>query len=140
MDIASLTAFLAPLLPALLNIGGRVAKEAADAAGDEAVGFARRLWERLRGHVESKPAAQDAVDDVAAHPEDEDLQTVLKVQLRKLLEDDPQLAAEIGQLWEEGQAASIVTVNVTASGAGAVAIGRDAVGSSITTTAPPPVQ
>jgi len=139
MDIASLTAFLAPLLPALLKIGGRVADETVAAVGDEAVGFARRLWDKLRGKVESKSAAQEAVNDVAEHPEDEDLQAALRVQLRKLLEEDTELAAEISKLWQGGQAANIVTTTVTASGAGSVAIGHDAVGSTITTTAPPPV-
>jgi hypothetical protein len=138
MDVAGLTAFLAPLLPALLNIGGRVAQETVDAAGDEAVGFARRLWEKLRGKVEAKPAAEEAVKDVAENPQDEDLQTVLRVQLKKLLDEDPDLAAELSQLWDEGKATGAVTITVTASGAGSVAVGRDAVGSPITTTAPPP--
>ena len=136
MDVASLTAFLAPLLPALLDIGGRVAQEAVDAAGDEAVGFARRLWEKLRGKVEAKPAAQEAAHDVAEHPDDDDLRAALRVQLRKLLDDDPDLAAELGQLWDEGQRTGAVNVNVTASGAGSVAVGRDVHGSHITTTAP----
>ncbi len=134
MDPASLTAFLAPLLPALLNIGSRVAQETVEAVGEEAVGLGRRIWDRLRGKVEAKPAATEAVNDVAEHPDDEDLQAALRVQLRKLLEEDPELAADLDRLWEEGKASGAVNVTVTASGAGSVAIGRDARDTNITTT------
>lgn len=140
MDPASLTAFLAPLLPALLNIGGRVAQETVEAVGEDAVDLGRRIWDKLRGRVEAKPAATEAVDDVAERPDDEDRQAALRVQLRKLLEEDPELAAELGRLWEEGKASGAVNVTVTASGAGSVAIGRDARRTNITTTTgtPPP--
>lgn len=141
MDPASLTAFLAPLLPALLNIGGRVAQETVEAVGEDAVGLGRRIWDKLRGRVEEKPAATEAVNDVAERPDDEDRQAALRIQLRKLLEEDPELAAELSGLWEEGKAKGVVNVNVTASGAGSVAVGRDAQGTNITTTTgtPPPV-
>ena len=135
MEVAALTAFLAPLLPHLLKVGGRLGEVTADKVGDDVVGFAQRLWDKLRGKVEAKDAANEAAQDVAHDPDDEDLRTALKVQLKKLLAEDPELAAEVGRLWDEAQAAgapSIVTT-VTASGAGSVAIGRDATGTHITT-------
>lgn len=138
MDPATLTAFLAPLLPALLKIGSQVAQETVEAVGEDAVGFGRKIWDKLRGKVEAKPAAAEAVNDVAERPDDEDLQAALRVQLRKLLEEDPELAADLGRLWEEGKATGAVNVTVTASGAGSVAIGHDAQGSTITTGTPPP--
>ena len=139
MDFAALTAFIAPLLPVLLGIGGRVADTATDAAADQAVGFAKKIWNALRGPVAQKEAAQEAVDDVSLHPDDEQLRTVLQVQLRKLLEQDADLAAEVGRLWTEAEAAGApaVSIRVTASGAGSVAIGRDVTGSSIVTGAQP---
>jgi hypothetical protein len=139
MDIAALTAFLAPLLPLLFRVGDRVADIATDAAADQAVGFARRIWNALRGPVEQKDAAREAVQDVTEHPDDEELRTVLRVQLRKLLEEDDELAAEVGRLWSEAEAAGATAVNirVTASGTGSVAIGRDATGSTIVTGAQP---
>jgi hypothetical protein len=139
MDIVALTAFLAPLLQFVLRVGNRVADTATDAAADEAVGFARRIWNALRGPVEQKDAAREAVEDVSQHPDDEELRTVLRVQLRKLLEEDDVLATEVGRLWAEAEAAGATTVNVrvTASGAGSVAIGRDVTGSSIVTGAQP---
>jgi hypothetical protein len=139
MDLAALTAFLAPLLPVLLRVGGRVADTATDAAAEQAVGFAKRIWNALRGPVQEKDAAREAVEDLSRHPNDEELRTVLRVQLRKLLEQDAELAAEVGRLWEEAEAAgaTAVSIRVTASGTGSVAIGRDAIGSSIVTGAQP---
>ena len=135
MDVAALTAFLAPLLPHLLKIGGDVVDTVADRAGKEVVGFAQRLWDKLRGKVAAKPAADEAVTDVAHHPDDEDLRTALKVQLQKLLEEDAGLAAEVRRIWEEAQAAGApaIITTVTASGTGSVAIGGDVSGSTITT-------
>ena len=136
MDIAALTAFLAPLLPRLLDIGGRLGDAITERVGDEVYGFASRIWARLRGKVEEKESAKEAVEDVARDPSDEDLQTVLRIQLKKLLAEDEALAADVSRIWSEAQAAGAVTVTVTASGAGSVAVGGDVSGSSITTTAP----
>lgn len=135
MDVAALTAFLAPLLPHLLKVGGQVAETLVDRAGKEAVGFAQRLWDRLRGRVEAKEAAREAAEDVAHHPDDEELRTVLKVQLQKLLDEDAELAAEVRRVWDEASAAGApaTVTTVTASGSGSVAIGRDVTKSTITT-------
>jgi hypothetical protein len=135
MDVAALTAFLAPLLPWLLNVGGRFAEAAADTAGQDSVAFAQRLWGQLRGKVEAKDAAREAAEDVALYPDDEELRTVLRVQLKKILVEDPELAAEVSRIWQEAQAAGATSIvsTVTASGAGSVAIGRDATKSTITT-------
>jgi hypothetical protein len=131
MDLVALTAFLAPLLPTLLRAGGKAVDGFAGKAGEEAVGVARRIWDKLRGRVEARPAALEAATDVAQNPDDEDLRTVLRVQLKKLLEDDPQLAAEVDELWQQARAVQANTV--TASGTRNVAIGGDVSGSSIRT-------
>ncbi|GAA3446535.1 hypothetical protein [Planomonospora venezuelensis] len=132
MDIAALVSYLAPLLPQLLNI----AAGTGDGGGQEGPGFGQRIWERLRGRVEERPAASEAVNDVAENPDDEELRTVLKVQLKKLLAEDPGLAAEIGRIFDEARSAGVAgtVTTVTASGQGSVAIGRDVSGSRITTT------
>lgn len=135
MDIAALTAFLAPLLPQLLKVGDHVRDSVASRVGDEVVDFARRLWDKLRGKVEGKEAAREAAEDVARFPDDEDLRTVLTVQLKKLLTEDADLAREVAGIWAEAQAAGApaIVTTVTASGAGAVAIGGDAVDNTIIT-------
>ena len=129
MEIVALTSFLAPFLPYVVQAGQKVAGKAADVIGDEAANYAEKLWERLRPGVESKPAAQEAVEEVAAHPEDEDALGALRIQLRKLLEEDQELAADLTKIWQEAQAANVVT----ASGERSVAVGGDVSGSTIVT-------
>jgi len=94
------------------------------------------LWSRLRNKVEGKPTAAEAAQDVAKNPEDSDARAVLRVQLRKLLERDAVLAAEMGSLLDSDFATQTAAVmqgsgaiaqgngNVMA-GAGGIAVGRD---------------
>jgi hypothetical protein len=81
--------------------------------------------------VEEKPAAQEAAEEVAARPDDDDALAALRLQLRKLLEEDQQLASDLTRIWEEAQAANVV--HVTASGERSVAVGGDVSGSTIIT-------
>jgi hypothetical protein len=106
-----------------------------DRVGKEAVDFAQRLWDKLRGRVEAKDAAREAAEDVAHNPADVEFRTVLKVQLQKLLDEDAELAAEVRRVWDEAKAAGApaTVTTVTASGSGSVAIGRDVTGSTIAT-------
>ena len=129
---AALAAFLAPFLPYLVAAGRRAADDAAQELGAEAWPYAKALWGRLRPKVEQKPAAQEAVEDVAARPDDEDAHAALRLQLRKLLAEDEQLAADVARLWEQAQAANVTSVTVTASGERAIAVGRDATGTFVT--------
>lgn len=109
MDPATLTAFLAPFLPALLNLGAKAASGAATKAGEtagtklteNALNKAKAIWEKLHPKVEAKEAAKEAAEDVAKAPDDEDLQTALRVQLKKILEADPDLAEAIAPILEE---------------------------------------
>ena len=129
MEIAALTAFLAPFLPYLLRAGERAAGEAADALGDAAWKHAQALWARLRGKVAEKPAAEEAASDVAAAPDDPRRRAALELQLEKLLTADQTLAADVERLWGEAKAAGVTI----ASGDRAVAIGGSASGAVIVT-------
>ncbi|HXV95190.1 MAG TPA: hypothetical protein VD695_01470 [Gaiellaceae bacterium] len=137
MEIAALTAFLAPFLPTLLKAGEKAVEKAADAVSDEAFTYARALWEKLKPGVDAKPAAKEAAEEVAARPEDEDALAALRLQLRKLLEDDTRLKADLAGIWEQARAANVV--QVTASGERSVAVGGDVTGATIVTgdQAPP---
>jgi hypothetical protein len=89
--------------------------DASDAAADATVGLGERLLRRLLGRPESRAAIGAAVTDVAEHPDEEDYTAVLRVQIRKALEADPQLAGEVsGMLTNAG-------VSIVASGERAVA-------------------
>ncbi len=123
--LAALTTMLAQALPHLTAAGGRAAGKAVEEIGKEAgvgaVAKAKEIWERLRGKVESKPAAAEAAEDVARMPDSADAHGALRLQLSKILAADEELAAEIGQLvraarpefqvkrieaWDEGVVAS----------------------------------
>ncbi|GEM_PF-406785 len=134
MDIPTLTTqlvpFLAPFLPYLLKMGERAAEEAGERLGAVAWEKAKALWGKLRPKVEAKPAAQEATRDLAAAPQDDDAQAALRLQLKKLLQEDEALAAEIARLWGEAQAAG---ATVTAAGNRSVAIGGNVSGSVIVT-------
>lgn len=98
MDPVTLTAFITPFLPFLLKLGNTAADKAAGKFGEDAWAKAKAVWEKLHPKVEAKESAKEAVTDLAATPEDEDLQTALRVQLKKLLESDAALAEAIAQI------------------------------------------
>jgi hypothetical protein len=127
--IASL---LAPFLGSLLQIGKQAGTQAAEALGTEAGQLATKVWERISGKVEAKPAAKEAVEDVAAQPDDVDAQAALRIQIRKILEEDGTLQQELAALVEEGKQAGVIADRggVVIQGGihatdGGVAAGRD---------------
>jgi hypothetical protein len=122
VDVAALTAFLAPFLPYLIQAGQKAASDAADALGKAAWPHAQKLWARIRGKVEEKPAAQEAASDVAKSPEDERARGALELQIEKLLAEDASLTQDLARLWGEAKAAGVVI----ASGERAIAIGGSA--------------
>ncbi len=98
MDIALLVKFLAPCLPFLLKVGNKAVEGASEKVGEDVWNKAKAIWAKLHPKVEAKEAAKEAATDVAAKPEDEDLQASLRVQLKKILDADTALAEEIAQI------------------------------------------
>jgi hypothetical protein len=117
-------AVLAPFLPQLVMAGQKVAEGVGSELGEHGEELARALWEQLKPRVEGRPASKEAVQDAALNPKDADAQAALRVQLRKLLTEDPVLAEELTRILNKDRPAGSV-ITVTASGAGAVAAGRD---------------
>jgi hypothetical protein len=103
MEIAALTAFLAPALSFLLGIGNHAADEAAKTLGDATWEQARKLWGRLRGKVEADPATLAAAEQLAAQPADSGARTVLSFLLSRALADDPELAALLEEDWKSAR-------------------------------------
>jgi hypothetical protein len=105
MEIATLTAFLSPFLPTLLKLGGKAVEKATESAsakfGEAAFKKAEALWAKLSPKVEAKESAKEAAIDVANSPEDEDAQGALRLQLKKLLEQDEELMKAIEQILKE---------------------------------------
>jgi hypothetical protein len=121
MEIATLTAFLSPFLPSLLKLGGKAMEKATESAsgkvGEAAFAKAQAVWAKLSPKVEAKAAAKEAAIDVANSPEDEDLQAALRVQLKKLLEQDEELMKAIEQILTtdapDGTSGTQIVQNVT---------------------------
>lgn len=109
MDPATLTAFLAPFLPTLMKLGGKIMDTAITKSGEtagaqlteKALNKASAIWEKLFPKVEAKESAKEAAEDVARAPDDADAQAALRLQLKKILESDPNLAGAIAEIMEE---------------------------------------
>lgn len=136
MDVSILTTFLIPFLPYLLKAGEKASEEAGKKIGEKFGGGAwekaKSLWAKLSPNVEAKASAIEAASDVAKDPEDQDAIASLRLQLKKLLNEDSTLSIEIARLFEEAKQTGCVS-NVIASGERSVALGGNASGNTIST-------
>ena len=118
---ATVASMLGPTIPYLVKAG----EAATSDVGKQTVSG---LWDLFRPKAATTPALADAIDDVERNPNDEDSLTVLRVQIRKALEADPDLVARTRPLVEDSSTSASQTVignkNITA--------GRDVSGSQIT--------
>lgn len=105
-----LAVFFTPLLPYLLKAGEKAVEEVGKKFGNDTWDLAKGLWGKLRPKVEAKPAAQEAVQDAAAMPNDKDIQAALRLQLKKLLAEEGALAREVEQLWEQEKQAGMTII------------------------------
>ncbi|GAB1537522.1 hypothetical protein NUACC21_01670 [Scytonema sp. NUACC21] len=131
MDVATLakdlTEFLTPVIPFLVETTERVAAgEAIKRLGAAGWEQAKALWEKLKPSIEAKPNLQEAVQDVAQNPKDEDAQVSLRHQLTKLLKQDAVLAAEIAKIWQPQNPLQIGKYNFNIGTAKDLAIGDNA--------------
>ncbi len=131
MDVAilaiELAVLLAPILADLMKMGGIAAEEASKKLGMEVTGG---LLGKLRSKIQAKPAAQEAVTDFVAAPNDEDALGALRQQLKKILDEDENLANEVSRLLEKAKASN---AGAFAMGDRSVAIGGKVSGSVIVT-------
>jgi hypothetical protein len=127
-----LVQILSPFLPYLVKAGEGVGSKAAQALQDQGWDLAKKVWDRLGARVETRAAAHEAAADLAAQPSDEDAQAAMRVQLRKLLADEPGLQKELEALIKSAPGAGNIT-NVTVSGDRSVGIGGNFSGGTITT-------
>jgi hypothetical protein len=129
---AGLVSVIAPFLKAFMRGVSDQAEKASEPDGGRLREFAARIWRKLQPDVERTPAALQAAHEVADRPDDEDWQAALRVQLKKLLEEDPALAEELASSLEEGQREGVVTDVVIHGDVrvdhGGVAAGHDVTG------------
>jgi hypothetical protein len=128
---ATITAFLAPLLPYLRKGGEKATEEVGKKFGSAVWGKATTLWARLRPRLEARPAAQEAIQGLTKVPEDQAAQDDLNLQVCKILDEDSNLAQEVARWLEEAQRAGIrITI---ASGDRAVSVFGEVTGSTFIT-------
>jgi CHAT domain len=94
MEITTLTASIAPFLPFLLNLDDKTPESAAFSK-------AQAIWEILGSKVADKATTQESAIDLAKNPNDKDLQATLRVQLKKLLDQDAELSKAIQQILQD---------------------------------------
>lgn len=129
---ASVTSLLAPYL-------AKAGKALADKAAEQLPGAVNILWDKIAQKFQSKPAAQDAANDLVQNASDTDNQAAFETQLRKMLKDDPAFLEELSGLAEKAQqeaiklqgSGAIATNGGVAAGQGGVAIGGNVQGGNI---------
>lgn len=117
-----------PVFEAVKTYGGQaletVAEKALEKVGenisDDSWQYGKPLLKKLLTRITKRPAALEAVEDLARQPDNPDNQTVMRVQLAKLFEADRELATEVERMVTEANRAGI-TINITASGDRSVA-------------------
>lgn len=128
MDVSALVSILAPCLGVLLAGANAAAEEIGKSLAPELMAHAKRIWAKLRPHVEAKPAALEAAGDLAQRPADERARGAFELQLEKLLDDRAALAEELRPLLNDAVAAGVLAL-----GDRAVAVGGNVSGGVIVT-------
>jgi hypothetical protein len=113
--ISLATTAVALLSPYLVKAG----EKAAEKIGEKMPEAVSKLWNTITAKFKGNPAAETAVNDLVAKPDDEDNQAAFRKELRKLLEAEPAFAAELGGLLDKVQHEAGDTITVTGSGAAA---------------------
>ncbi|NEO15728.1 MULTISPECIES: hypothetical protein [unclassified Moorena] len=98
MDSTLLVKFLAPCLPFLLKAGNKVVEGALQTLGEDVWRKATAVWGKLQPKLEAKPLAKGAAEELANSPDDPDALDALQRQLKKLLEQEPELARDLAEL------------------------------------------
>jgi hypothetical protein len=106
---ADLAGMVVPYVAAAVSAYGaavveKVRDTAADATADATVSAGRRLLRGFLHRDESRPAVVEAVQELAVDPADTDRVAALRLQLRKALAADPQLATEVATMLRDAPA------------------------------------
>jgi hypothetical protein len=101
MDIIGLTTFLSPFLPFLIKFGEKSAETVGSKVGEDGWNKAKKIWDKLHPKIEAREDAKSAVKLVSTDTDDEDYRKVFQKQLKKLLDEDKELAAVIAQIMQD---------------------------------------
>jgi len=86
--------------------GTGVLTRAEDAAADATVSLGRRILAKILHHTPRRAPLETAVTDLAADGQDPDAVAALRLQLRKILTQNPQLIAELAEMLPPARQAS----------------------------------
>jgi formylglycine-generating enzyme required for sulfatase activity len=138
--VKTITSLLAKALPYLEKGRGKRAEEMGDQLGAVAWEGVKAAWNKLRPKLKEKPSAQEAIEDFQQASDDPDTQAALRLQLKKLLKADPDLAQELADLLPvnaqpityaaEAHDESVIAQNRSVA-SGKVAVGRNVQGDVI---------
>lgn len=117
-DVAVLVTDAAPYVTAAASAyGGAVLAKTRETAADATIAAGARILQRVFGRKKAGDPLPESLADVVAHPGDEEYLTVLKVAIRKALERDAAMLAEVRSIVSE-----VPKIGVTQN----VSAGRDA--------------
>jgi hypothetical protein len=119
MDPVTLaTAVLAVLSPYLVKAGEKLAEEVGGSLPENA----GKLWTALSKKFKGKPAAEEAMADLAKKPDDEDNQAAVRKQIKKAVEEEPDLLPVLAELLENARKEAISIRGSAIAGDGSTAI------------------
>jgi hypothetical protein len=98
-EIATLVTEASPYISAAVGAyGGTVLAKVKDDAADATVGLGQRILQRVFGRRDKGEALPGPVADLVAYPDDPDLLAALRVAIRRQLEADAALRAEVQRM------------------------------------------
>jgi hypothetical protein len=127
MDASAVDAAMSALMAAIGTYGRDVLTRVEKVAADDTVGLGLKLLGRFKRA--KQPALEEAVLDAADNPGDEDFEAGLRAQLKKAMNKDPELAADVTRLLREGGVSVIATGErsvAVAHNAGIISVGDNA--------------
>ncbi len=97
--VKELVLLISPALPYLVPAGEEMLKKVGGNLGTAISQNAIKVWTLLNSEIVLKPPAlEEALKDVSKNPEDEDAQASLRLQLKKLLESNPELTQKLSEM------------------------------------------
>ncbi|MDD1709979.1 MAG: hypothetical protein LUQ37_03615 [Methanoregulaceae archaeon] len=120
VSLAVIAAGILPkALPYLIKLGGAMGDSLAEKAridfGPEAWDTAKSIWSKIGDRLLNRPAGQIAVDDIIKAPEDGDNVASLRKEVRKVLEEDPALTADLDSVIKDRIKVDMTLQNVVRS-------------------------
>jgi hypothetical protein len=124
-EVAALAAEVTPYATAALGAyGAAVLTKVRDELADATIGTGRRVLQRIFGRQENREELPAVLEEVIENPGDADYLGALRLAIRKALESDSAMQAEVQEIINLGRSIVSVSQNATA-GRDAYVAGRD---------------